>query len=357
MDWLRRNWPDLAIGVALVAVIGGIIATLLTGGSFFPSATAPTDPPAVSAPVTTPPADSESATAGEPTADTDADTAAAEPTTEPAASEAAPVQPGVAVLAPDGTPVDDTAAAPTPQVEALAPAPPAPATPPAAAAPAPAPAAPATPAPAAPAPAPAPAAAAPAATGPLPSASSDPEAPYRVSVGAFGNPDNAARQAETFRAAGFPVFTGTQGDLTIVLVGPYASEADAAAVATRIRAGAFGIDPVIYRFEPDAPSAASATPAPQAAAATPTPAAAPAAPTPPAPASAPSSGERYLQVGAFASAESAQPLRTQLAALGYATRDVSEDGLVKVLVGPFDAAALQAARSRLDAEGIQSFPR
>ena len=36
MDWLRRNWPDLLIGVALVAVIAGIIATLISGGSFFP---------------------------------------------------------------------------------------------------------------------------------------------------------------------------------------------------------------------------------------------------------------------------------------------------------------------------------
>src|SRR5690606_22391220 len=36
MDWLRRNWPDLLIGVALVAVIAGIIATLISGGTFFP---------------------------------------------------------------------------------------------------------------------------------------------------------------------------------------------------------------------------------------------------------------------------------------------------------------------------------
>ena len=35
MDWIRRNWPDLIIGFALLAVIAGIIATLLSGGSFF----------------------------------------------------------------------------------------------------------------------------------------------------------------------------------------------------------------------------------------------------------------------------------------------------------------------------------
>jgi hypothetical protein len=30
---------------------------------------------------------------------------------------------------------------------------------------------------------------------------------------------------------------------------------------------------------------------------------------------------------------------------------------VKLLVGPFDDAALAAARQRLDAQGIQNFPR
>jgi tetratricopeptide (TPR) repeat protein len=45
MDWLRRNWPDMAIGLALVAVIAGIVATLITGGSFFPVAPATPTPP------------------------------------------------------------------------------------------------------------------------------------------------------------------------------------------------------------------------------------------------------------------------------------------------------------------------
>ena len=33
MDWFRRNWPDLALGVALVAVVALIVVTLLSGGS------------------------------------------------------------------------------------------------------------------------------------------------------------------------------------------------------------------------------------------------------------------------------------------------------------------------------------
>ena len=56
MDWLRRNWPDLLIGVALVAVIAGIIATLISGGSFFPfgQGGGGTTTPQPSTPITSP---------------------------------------------------------------------------------------------------------------------------------------------------------------------------------------------------------------------------------------------------------------------------------------------------------------
>ena len=37
MDWIRRNWPDLLIGVALFSVITGIVATLLSGGTILPT--------------------------------------------------------------------------------------------------------------------------------------------------------------------------------------------------------------------------------------------------------------------------------------------------------------------------------
>ena len=370
MDWLRRNWPDLAIGIALVAVIAGIVATLLTGGSFFPlgptqPATTPATPPAVTAPAPAPevspdPAAEAPEIAPDPAAAEDAPNGVAEApdvVDEPVSADPppapAPVQPGVTVLAPDGTPADEPAPAPTPPIATTPPVAPEPAPEPAPSVAAPAPAAP-TPAPAPPSPAtPSPAA-------PMPVAAADPEAPFRVSVGAFADPDNAARQAETFRAAGYPVFTGTQGNLTIVLVGPYPTEADAAAVAARIRAGGFGIDPVIYRFEPDAaaapvsPAPAAPTPAPPAPS-TPSiePAPAPtAAPSPPVP-----TATRYLQVGAFTSPESAQPLRDRLASLGFATSEVREDGMLKLLVGPFDAAGLGEARQRLAAQGIESFAR
>jgi cell division septation protein DedD len=376
MDWLRRNWPDMAIGLALVAVIAGIVATLITGGSFFPVAPAtPSIPPTVIAPLPSAPVG-----------------------TTPAPLDAPPTSPGaVSVLTPDGRVVETTAppaaippagaatpaaATPTSNVTVLAPVTdpgPAPAVPPAAVAPAPAVP---TPAPT-PAATPAPVAAAPAAPTGLPAVSANDAAPYRVSVGAFGSPDNAARQAQTFRAAGYPVFTGTQGTLTIVLVGPYDTEAEANRVAAQIGAGGFGVAPVVYRFRPDAATPGASTPAPGAAAAsappaaastaavptTPAPAAAstPAVPTPappaavPAPAAAPAiqtaSSGRSLQVGAFADATSAGPLRERLASLGLVAFEVREDGLIKLLVGPFEAARLTEVRRQLAAVGIESFPR
>lgn len=354
MDWLRRNWPDLAIGIALVAVIAGIIATLLTGGSFFPlSPTTPADTPA-------PPAVATPAPDPDPAPDDAVGSAPADDAAAPGVVAIPPASPGgVELLAPDGTPADAPAVAATPDPAPNAAS--AVATEAPSATPAPAPAA--TPAPATPAPPSATAPATPAVPAPTASpanASADPEAPYRVSVGAFGSAENAERQAATFRGAGFPVFTGTQGNLTIVLVGPYESEADAQAVATRIRGGDFGIDPVVYRFQPDdaptAPAAASA-PASDGPAAEPTPPTAPAPVATPAPAAPGAIGERYVQVGAFSTPQSADPLRERLAALGFATREIQEDGLVKLLVGPFDDAALTAARQRLDAQGIQNFPR
>jgi len=189
-----------------------------------------------------------------------------------------------------------------------------------------------------------------------------------VSVGAFGNPDNATRQAQTFRAAGYPVFTGTQGNLTIVLVGPYDDEAEAQRVAARIAAGGFGIEPVVYRYRPDATTPGASTPTPTAGVPSPSPTPAPAAPaaTPAAPAAAPAAPAapittsptgRSLQVGAFADAGSATPLRERLASLGLVAFEIREDGLIKLLVGPFDDASLTDVRRQLSAQGIESFPR
>lgn len=373
MDWLRRNWPDVAIGVALIAVIAGIVTTLITGGSMFQSnpvasGTAGQIPPAVQAPVQpdspTPIRDSTSdpQTLAASTGTVEPPTLAATPTTPAAGS--------VSVLAPDGTPVA------TPPV--TTPSSPAATTPAATAAPAATPTAapPATTAPATPAAVtaptnPTPVVVTPATPPATPAAvSSSAAAPYRISVGAFASAENAARQAQRFRDAGFPVFEGAQGDLVIVLVGPYNTEQEADAVRTQIAGGGFGIEPVVYRFRPDAPTPGASTPNPGAStpastppaatppAATP-PAATPPAATPPAATQAPQPlvGRRSLQVGAFADAASAAPLRQRLSAIGLATFEVREDGLIKLLVGPFDDARLAEVRTQLSELGIESFAR
>ncbi|MBA2667803.1 MAG: SPOR domain-containing protein, partial [Trueperaceae bacterium] len=214
-------------------------------------------------------------------------------------------------------------------------------------------------APAAAAPVPAPSApvVAPPPVGSAPSASGDPEAPYRVSVGAYGSAENAERQADIFRAAGYPVFTGSQGLHTIVLVGPYDTESAAEQVVGRIRAEGFGIDPIIYRFRSDASAAGASTPAPAPAiTSTPSPAATPVVQESNAPATATSQG-RFLQVGAFGTVENSLPLRQRLAGLGFVATERREDGLVKLLVGPFEGEALASARQRLADQGIESFVR
>jgi cell division protein FtsN len=66
---------------------------------------------------------------------------------------------------------------------------------------------------------------------------------------------------------------------------------------------------------------------------------------------------RSLQVGAFADAASAAPLRERLAALGLVAFEIREDGLIKLLVGPFEADRISEVRSQLSALGIESFPR
>jgi cell division septation protein DedD len=326
MDWLRRNWPDLLIGIALVAVIAGIIATLITGGSFFsigePTiATTPVAPsvPTVEAPQTAiAVAPDPVATGAQPQSDAPL---VAAPDPAPQADSG----PTVSVL----PPTDNAAPATT-----VAPTTPAPEVSPEAVVVAPS-LEPATPA----------APVAVVAVSELPTPSADPTAPFRVSVGAFSTLENAERQADSFRAAGYPVLIGAQGSLSLVLIGPYQQRSDADRVAAQIAAAGLFEEPLIYTFESDdtAPAAA-ATPAPAATpAATPTPVAA--------------AGERFIQVGAYGSDESAAPQRERVTGLGFAVSSQVEGGLVKLLIGPLSDQQLLDAQARLEAEGIANFVR
>lgn len=361
MDWLRRNWPDLLIGVALIAVIAGIIATLISGGSFFPVRDRSADTPRGTTPLTS------SQTPGQSSAQQQGGPAA-QPVQPDGAAGAEP--PAVAVdPAAQGDAADDgqePAAADEPEAPAVdQAAPPAQALPPDAGASQPAgqtppqsslvstpnqpsaaqPSTPTTPS---------------AAATPLPSASASSEAPYRVSVGAFSNVENAQRQLAAVQAAGYPAFIGTQGNLSIVLVGPYDTEEEARSVAARIARSDLGVpDPTVYRLQADdaAPAAGGAAQASSPAASQPT-ASQPAAPAPQQASSpAPTAASRYLQVGAYGSRDSSLPQRQRLESMGFVVTDRVENGLVKLLVGPFDAAELSAAQARLQSAGIESFPR
>ncbi|HET8984220.1 MAG TPA: SPOR domain-containing protein [Trueperaceae bacterium] len=375
MDWLRRNWPDLLIGVALVAVIAGIIATLISGGTFFPvgggSRTAET--PSKTGPSVAGSNPGSNQVAGQPGSQgtpvvPDAPDGAVNPPAvaqdpagapavtlvDPPAGQASdPVTPAgggqgqagaIAVLPPDGQPSASSLTTTAPPAAA--------ATPQSSSAQSSA------------------GAATTVAAATTVTASSSPEAPYRVSVGAYGNIDNAQRQLEAFRAAGYPVFLGTQGALNIVLVGPYDTDAEARSVAQRISQSNLGVpDPTVYLLEADDESTAAASstpaatpPASQAVVATTpaaTPATTPAASQPAGAQSAaqPTGGDRYLQAGAYGSRDSSLPQRERLEGLGFVVSERIESDLIKLLIGPFDASGLANAQSRLQAAGIESFPR
>jgi len=378
MDWLRRNWPDLLIGIALVAVIAGIIATLITGGSFFPvgQSTRTSTPPAQSATTqsSAPPAASSSTTSPSTSstpsstngasnaAGSSAQAASGGSTNGTAGSGSAPAGGsaanggstaaapssgsggGVAVLPPSdngssassGAASSGAASGGAPSASSTASA--------------------------------APPASSSAATSASPStpAGNGPgaAAPFRISVGAFSHADYAQRQEQVFKNAGYPVFLADQGDLTIVLVGPYRTQSEADAVAAKIKGGGFGVDPVVYEFkgtqdsapQPASPSAGgSATSSSSSSSAS-------SATTSSSSTTASSSataagGQRYLQVGAYGSSESAKPQRDKLASMGYQVTERTESGLVKVLIGPFGPDKLQQVQSDLKAAGIDSFPR
>jgi cell division septation protein DedD len=343
MDWIRRNWPDLLIGIALMAVIAGIIATLLTGGSFFPlgqssensvrqEQSSATGRVAVTSPETS--SRDEITTPGGTTGANRQGAAVAQVGAVDAGQTPRAVE--VTALPLPGTPVASSVpetderdgatstAADSSRVSANETT--------------------------------APAGVAVTASGRNAAAATsaaDSGGVYRISVGAFSNEENAERQAALFRDAGYPVFTGVQGDLSIVLVGPYDDLGDAERVAARIRSGGFRIEPVIYRFRPDDAAAAAAGPTVSNQAA-PVPASTAPAPQPTATAA---SGARYLQVGAYATAESAQPQRQRLEGLGFRVTARTEGKLVKLLVGPFAGDDLADARSVLDGQGIEHFPR
>ena len=416
MDWLRRNWPDLIIGVALVAVVALIVVTLLSGGSLASLVRRDT-PPDLALTETTPGGTTPSGTTGTPANDPDnSNTDAAESGSNPDASTSGNSTaegangsstdsgvdvfvPGVPGGQPDAasdatangsagqTQVDETAnsagtnqAGTTPVGTTSGGA--------------------------------AQSAAAPADTGPLPEAV--PDGGFRVAAGAVDSRDAAAGLAESYRDAGYTVTVEQQNDLYLLWIGPYAARDGAERVASRLITDDVVSDALVYTYDgPDnsagadaaaletntpnnapsgnetanagsATSATSGTASSQASAGTSSTATAnnnandnnanaantntnagsngasanAASVTTPPTNPATATGQRYLQVGAFTSDEDAQPLREQLVALDFnVTQNESDDGLVRLFVGPFSAAQLPQTQQRLTAVGVtDAFP-
>ena len=400
MDWLRRNWPDLIIGVALVAVIAGIVVTLLSGGSFLfdgrGDVNRPLASPSVSQTDDLPPdasnsgtqagvqdgvqsgasnADNATGSAADNAADNivvvppAADSGSAEATntivpvvpegaTSPDAAPSSSAQTGQdestqSENVPD-VPVGEDGAVASNAVPALPPG----------------------------------AVASGGADGLVDEATQG--GIYRVSVDAYASQENAERRAADLRSDGYPVFIGRQGDLYLVLVGPYDSTENANSAAQRLRDTGLSADAYVVVYRPDETGAArglsssgatesgatefgatdtsgAVTTAGSQDAATlnvdPNPlqnsdlvADASSAEENPGAASANGADSRYLQVGAFATSSSAEPRVTRLESLGYNVTQNSDNNVIKLFVGPFAPAELPAAQARLDAQGIENFP-
>lgn len=407
MDWLRRNWPDLIIGVALIAVVALIIVTLLSGGSLA-TFVRRDNPPEVSMTETTPDGNAANSGAATGSDSSAADNIAGTDTTGNAGTDGADAtnggadttDSGVDVFVPGipggtsetassasggqtqvSTPGNGDAGTQAGSGETQTNA---------------------------------------AASGLLPEAAQN--GGFRVAAGAVDSRDAAASLAQDYRDADYTVTVEQQGSLYLLWVGPYATRAGADQVAARLQTDGLVPDALVYTYSgpnstgsdnssPDSGSAnngsanntvanngsanngstndgsadngstdnsglednSSGNGAPgtaetaNAAGATDTNTAASlganasanvGAASDTATTTSSASGQQYLQVGAFASDKSTQPLREQLETLGFnVTRRESDTGLIRLLVGPFAAAQLAPAQTRLARAGVaDAFP-
>lgn len=299
MGWLRTNWLDALIFLLVAAIMAGVVLFLTGVNPFAGSPGGVTPPSSVSPPA---------------------------PQAQPPAPPLAPQpQPQTAPVTPQPRPQTPPSVRPQPQPEpetvvTVLPIPQAPTSAPPVAKPVPAPPKvedkqpqPAQPVTARPAPTP---------RAERPTLAADAGGTWRVAVGSFGNRENAERLAATLRQQGYPVRLEASGDLTRVWVGPYNSQARARTIAN-----------TLSQYQPQVARTAASTPTPQ-----------------PQTEPAPSAG-RFLQVGAFRNAQSAESVVETVRQAGYPVVLVEEGGLVKVRVGPLDDAS--AAAAALRARGLE----
>ncbi|MFN4070738.1 MAG: SPOR domain-containing protein, partial [Thermus caldifontis] len=142
-----------------------------------------------------------------------------------------------------------------------------------------------------------------------------PSGAYRVAVGAFANPENAAKLRQELAQKGYPARLEPAGNLTRVVVGPYATEVEARRVAEAL--ASYGAQ--VYRGQGAPP---------------------------------PASGTLYLQVGAFQKEENALALAGKLKEMGLPVVLV-KDGVFRVRVGPVAEEEKEALKAKVQALGLQ----
>jgi len=137
---------------------------------------------------------------------------------------------------------------------------------------------------------------------------------FRVSVGAFSNPENALALAEKLQKMGYPVRLEPVGRVTRVVVGPYSTRSQAAEAARKLS----NYEPQVYRGD---------TPEPEGI---------------------------YLQVGAYRKLSSAAGLVEKLRSAGIGpVVFYYQEPWLKVWVGPVDPNRVDEVRRKLEDLGLQ----
>lgn len=181
-----------------------------------------------------------------------------------------------------------------------------------------------------------PAQATPAQTAPTQTRPTRSDSRYVVQVASFGNRENATRLAGQLESSGYAVLldhvSGDTGSLSRVRVGPYASESEAQAVATRLSEEISGINPRIVDMQPEAAGPALASDDPLL--------------------------RWIVQVGSFSSQDNAKDLVARLRQAGLSAYDetlmTDSSTIYRVRVGPYldRDEALAAERGIADEMGI-----
>lgn len=327
MDWIRRNWPDLFLGITLIAVIAGIVVTLLGGGTLpFGRQTAPAESTREATvpdreTVEVAPIDPDAPQEAVVVEDDELDNRIADSDANDAIEDDVEGENDIVPIDPDALSEADTSPAAPDTDDALADA------------------------------------------DAPPSEALEPDdvgAPYRVSVGAFSTRDRAEVLSAEFREQGYPVFVGRQGDFYLAALGPYRTQAEAEAARDQVRSEGSAPDAYVYALQrdpltsgqleeltPDTTTEVESVEVADTETVEEASDAGPSTVTEP----------RYLQVGAFVSSDLAAPRRERLESLGYEVSVQDDGSLVRLLIGPFEPDELAAMQARLETQGIENFVR